>query len=286
MSVSIRGLLGRSHALVPVVRLNGVIFAGGGPLRRGLSLQRVAGLLERAFKTKGAVAVALLVNSPGGSPAQSSLIGQRIRMHAEESGLPVFAFVEDAAASGGYWLACAADEIYADATSIVGSIGVVSAGFGLQEAIAKLGIERRVHTAGERKAILDPFRPEREEDVAHLRILQDQMHERFKGWVRERRGDRLKGSEEELFSGAFWTGEHGVSLGLADGLGEPREVLRRRFGKRVRLVPLERRRGLLSGLLSGGRSPEAEDTSVRFGDLAPAVVEAMEERLLWQRIGL
>ncbi len=280
MSFSLRSLVGASRPLVPVVRLAGPIFAGGGPLRRGLSLQKVAGPLERAFKTKGAKAVALAVNSPGGSPAQSSLIGQRIRHHAKESGLPVIAFVEDAAASGGYWLACAADEIYVDRSSIVGSIGVISAGFGLQEAIAKLGVERRVHTAGTRKMILDPFQPERDEDVAHLTALQREVHDSFKAWVKERRGERLKASEEELFSGAFWTGERGLDLGLADGIGEAREVLRERFGKKVRLIATERRRGFLSNLIGGG-SAEA-----RMESLASAAVDVVEERLAWQRIGL
>ncbi len=280
MALSLRRLFGASHPQVPVVRLTGAIHAGGGALRRGLSLQRVSGPLERAFKMKGAKAVALIVNSPGGSPAQSSLIGGRIRAHAKESGLPVLAFVEDAAASGGYWLACAADEIFVDASSIVGSIGVVSAGFGFQEAIAKIGVERRVHTAGTRKAILDPFRPEQEEDIETLKAIQSEIHEAFKSWVRERRGSRLKASEEDLFTGAFWTGRRGVELGLADGEGQIREVLRERYGKKVKLIPMERKKGFLSGLFGGGQAEQ------RLEDLAPAVVEAVEERLSWQRLGL
>ncbi|MEO1194300.1 MAG: S49 family peptidase [Pseudomonadota bacterium] len=280
MAFSLSRLFGVAPPLVPVVRLAGPIFSGGGPLRRGLSLARVAAPLERAFKMKGAEAVALLINSPGGSPVQSALIGQRIRQLAQEKEIPVLAFVEDAAASGGYWLACAADEIYVDASSIVGSIGVVSAGFGLQDAIAKLGIERRVYTAGTRKVILDPFQPEREEDVAHLRALQAEIHGGFKDWVMSRRGDKLRTEEEDLFSGAFWTGKRGVELGLADGIADPRSHLRARFGEKVRMVAMERKRGLLSGLSGGGRS------EARFDQLAPALIDALDERLAWQRIGL
>ncbi len=280
MAFSLARLVGVSRPLVPVVRLNGPIFTGGDAFRRGLSLQRTATPLERAFKMKGAKAVALIVNSPGGSPAQSSLIGGRIRAHAAESGLPVLAFVEDAAASGGYWLACAADEIFVDASSIVGSIGVVSAGFGFQEAMGKIGVERRLHTAGSRKAILDPFQPEREEDVADLKAIQGEIHDTFKSWVKERRGSRLKGEEDLLFTGAFWTGRRAVELGLADGLGQMREVLRARFGKKVKLVPVELKRGFLSGLLGGG------NTEQRLEDLAPAALNAVEERMAWQRLGL
>src|SRR6185295_15691782 len=209
----------RRGPVVPVVRLSGVIASGGLLGNRGLSIETVAPLLKRAFDTKGAKAVALTINSPGGSPAQSALIGQRIRLLAREKGVKVIAFVEDVAASGGYWLACAADEIIVDPNSIVGSIGVISAGFGFQDLIARFGVERRLHTSGERKSMLDPFRPETPEDVERLHRLQAEIHEGFKGWVRERRAGKLKGDDAMLFSGEFWTGRRGLDLGLVDGLG-------------------------------------------------------------------
>jgi signal peptide peptidase SppA len=281
-------LLQRLHLLptpqvVPVVRLAGVLSAGQAPLRgSGLSLQRVAPTLKKAFTMPGACAVALTINSPGGSAVQSSLIARRIRQLSREKNLPVIAFVEDVAASGGYWLAAAADEIVVDASSIVGSIGVVSGGFGFTEAIKKLGIERRIHTAGEKKGMLDPFRPEKPEEVEHLKALQAEIHRRFIAWVKERRGLKLKGSETELFSGAFWTGESAVKLGLADALGELRGVLRERFGAKVRLVPIERKRSWLGNLL-GGRTAERED---RFVEAGAGLLAAIEERFVWNRFGL
>src|SRR5262245_5451728 len=196
----------RRGPVVPVVRLSGVIASASGLLgSRALSIESVAPLLNRAFNMRGAKAVALSINSPGGSPVQSSLIGQRIRLLADEKDLKVIAFVEDLAASGGYWLACAADEIIVDPNSIVGSIGVVSAGFGFQDLLGRLGVERRVHTAGERKAMLDPFRSEKPEDVERLKRLQAEIHDGFKDWVRRRRAGKLKGDEQFLFSGEFWT---------------------------------------------------------------------------------
>ena len=230
--------------VVPVVRLTGVI-GSAGTFRRGLNLAAIAGPLQRAFATKRAEAVALAINSPGGSPVQSSLIAQRIRDLAEEKGKPVYAFVEDVAASGGYWLACAADEIYVDRSSIVGSIGVISAGFGFQEFIARYGIERRVHTSGERKLILDPFAPEKSEDVTKLEGIQGDIHDAFRALVRERRGDRLKADENALFDGEFWTGAKAVDLGLVDGIGHLRPVLRQRFGDKVQLRVVSAERGWL-----------------------------------------
>ncbi|MCR6630606.1 MAG: S49 family peptidase [Magnetospirillum sp.] len=259
--------------LVSVVRLQGLIAAGGGMLRGGINLANQAGVLKAAFAPKRLAAVALVINSPGGSPVQSALIGKRIRQHAEEKKVPVVAFVEDVAASGGYWLAAAADEIIADPASIVGSIGVVSAGFGFTEAIQRLGIERRVHTQGERKRMLDPFMPERPEDVTRLEALQADIHDGFKEWVRERRQGKLVGDESALFNGDIWTGRQALALGLVDQLGDLRSTMRTRFGEKVRLRLVGARRAPWRRLL-GPRS------------LAPDLLAAIEERLAWNRWGL
>ncbi|HYC04338.1 MAG TPA: S49 family peptidase [Azospirillaceae bacterium] len=274
----IRSLLGKPNPpIVSVLRLSGIIGTMGG-LRPGLSMATTAGLIERAFAPKGQAAVALVINSPGGSPVQSSLIGRRIRALAEEKKVPVIAFVEDVAASGGYWLACAADEIFVDESSIVGSIGVVSSGFGFQGLIERWGIERRVHTAGEHKAMLDPFRPEDPAEVARLKELQGDIHEAFKAWVRGRRGPKLTAPEAELFTGAFWTGRKSVELGLADGVGDARSVLRARFGDKVALRGIaarkpfwQKRFGSMEGLA---------------GSAAAGLVAAAEERAVWARYGL
>lgn len=263
--------------VVAVLRLSGPIGAVGG-FRRGLSLARLAPVIERAFKLANLKAVALAINSPGGSAVQSALIAQRIRVLAAEREVPVIAFVEDVAASGGYWLACAADEIFAQPSSIVGSIGVIAAGFGAADLIGRLGIQRRVYTAGARKAMLDPFRPENADDVARLHAIQADIHGQFQDWVRERRGLRLKGSDDELFSGEFWTGRRGLELGLVDGLDDLRAAMRKRFGERVALR-----------LVSGERGLWRMPWRVR-AELGEALVEetltAIETRALWQRYGL
>jgi signal peptide peptidase SppA len=267
--------------VVSVLRLAGVI-GGLGRFSRGLSLASQAQLIDRAFKMPRLSAVALAINSPGGSPVQSALIGDRIRALAEEKEVPVIAFAEDLAASGGYWLACAADEIYAHDSSIVGSIGVISASFGFPELLSRIGVERRVHTAGERKSMLDPFRAERPEDVERLKAIQAEVHGGFKDYVRARRGDRLKGDEAELFSGEFWTGRRALELGLVDGLGDLRQVMRARFGERVRLKVVDgpRRFRLPLGWATGGLAGPDLAAS------AHALVEAAEERALWSRYGL
>ena len=266
----------RRGPVVPVVRLSGVIASSGLLGNRSLSIETMAPLLKRAFDMRGAKAVALAINSPGGSPVQSALIGQRIRLLADEKKLKVIAFVEDVAASGGYWLACAADEIIVDPHSIVGSIGVISAGFGFQDLIGRIGVERRLHTSGERKSMLDPFRPEKSEDVERLARLQAEIHDGFKDWVRQRRAGKLNGDEQSLFSGEFWTGRRGAELGLVDGLGELRATLQARYGTKVHLPVIGPRRRLLSRFGLG----------LSVDGIGPGTLAALEERLHWQRFGL
>ena len=264
------------HApLVPVIRLSGVI-GQFGPSRRGLTLAALTTSIERAFRMPRAKCVALAINSPGGSPVQSSLIAKRVRTLSDEKQLPVFAFCEDVAASGGYWLACAADEIYAEGASIVGSIGVISASFGFPALLERIGVERRVHTAGDRKAMLDPFRPEDPKDVKHLEALQKDLHDQFKVYVRERRAKRLNANEKTLFNGEFWTGQKALELGLIDGIGNLHSVMREKFGERVRFRQVTRPRGWLQRRLGIER-----ETS-----LAHEFITSIEERAIWARYGL
>ncbi|BDG73911.1 S49 family peptidase [Roseomonas fluvialis] len=260
---------------VALIRLTGLIAARPDPFSGGLSAAGTGPLFDRAFAIKRLAAVILVVNSPGGSPVQSSLIAGQIRRLAERKKVPVIAVAEDAAASGGYWIACAADEIVADAASILGSIGVISAGFGFDRAMARLGVERRLRTAGAEKSFLDPFRPERAEDAARLDDLLGKLHEEFKGWVRARRGARFTAPEETLFSGRFWTGREAVALGLADSLGDAEGEAKRRFGEKARIIRLgARRRPFPWRLLPGAR--EGVD----------AIAAAAEERAAWARLGL
>ena len=230
--------------LVPVIRMQGVIAAQA----RGAALSdaALAPLIERAFAKGKPAAVALSINSPGGSPAQSSLIASRIRRLADEKGIKVYAFVEDVAASGGYYLATAADEIFVDRHSIVGSIGVISAGFGFHELIDRYGIERRVYTAGNSKSMLDPFKPEKAEDVARLRSIQDQIHADFIDQVKTRRGARLSG--DDLFTGEIWVGKAAEDVGLVDGVAHLVPKLKEMFGDKVRIDPYRLRRPFLSRL--------------------------------------
>ena len=257
------------HPRVALLRLSGLIAARGGIGPGGqLNIEAIGPVLERAFALKRAAAVVLAINSPGGSPVQSSLIALRIRQLAEKHKLPVIACVEDAAASGGYWLACAADEIVADPSSIVGSIGVISASFGVEELAAKLGVERRLVTAGEQKSFLDPFRPVQPWERERLEQLLGTLHGEFKGWVRARRGERLKAPESELFNGRFWTGREALPLGLVDLLGDARGEIRRRFGEKAQIVPF------------GVKRPPLPLRRLR------GAAVRVEERAAWGRLGL
>lgn len=286
---------GEGPPVVAVLRLNGVIGAVSN-FRSGLSITDLAEPIEEAFKMKNAKAVALIINSPGGSPVQSSLIFKRIRALAVEKELPVYAFVEDVAASGGYMLACAADEVYADESSIVGSIGVISSGFGFTGLIEKVGIERRVHTSGENKSSLDPFVKENPEDVQRLLDLQSEVHENFKQLVRASRGDRLKegDGQTKLFTGEFWAGAKGVELGLIDGIGDIRATMREKFGDKVdmRIVGskqswMRKMMGMSSATPSQGTTSMIDGLPSNIaGNLAQGLVETLETKNLWSRFGL
>jgi signal peptide peptidase SppA len=268
----VRRKLGSGPAIVPVVRLSGVIASDSRPGR--LNIEAVAPLLKRAFDVKSAPAIAVVVNSPGGSPVQSRLIAKRIRDLADANSKPVLVFVEDAAASGGYFIATAGDEIIADPSSIVGSIGVIFAGFGFVGALERLGVERRVHTAGRNKSTLDPFLPEKPEDIERIKRMETDIHEVFIGWVKARRGARLTANDDELFTGEFWSGVRGLELGLIDSLGDMHEVLTSRYGKDVELK-----------LISPKRSLFALPRLVAAGLFADGAAQ-IEDRLLWNRLGL
>ena len=270
-------------AVVPVVRLSGVIGAVT-PLRPGMSLAGVARTLERAFATKNAKAVALVINSPGGSPVQSRQIYLRIRQLATEKKLPVLVFVEDVAASGGYMIACAGDEIFCDPSSILGSIGVVGGFFGFQELIKKVGIERRLYTAGSHKAMLDPFLPENPDDVARVKALQREIHAIFIALVKQSRGTRLKGADDVLFTGEYWAGETSISLGLADAIGDLRSTLRARYGDKVRTPVIAPATGILSGLL-GRRSAGTLASLESVPGLPEELISALESRAIWAKFG-
>lgn len=272
-------------AVVPVVRLSGIIGAVT-PLRPGMTLAGVARVLERAFSVRNAKAVALVINSPGGSPVQSRQIYLRIKQLAAEKKLRVLVFVEDVAASGGYMIACAGDEIFCDPSSILGSIGVVGGTFGFQEAIKRLGIERRLYTAGAHKAMLDPFLPENPDDVARLKALQREIHQIFIALVKESRGARLKGADDTLFTGEYWAGESSIALGLADGIGDIRSTLRARYGEKVLTPVIAQPSGLLSGLL-GRKSPGAGQLSAMesMAGLPDELISAVETRAIWAKFG-
>ena len=258
---------------IPTLRLAGVI-GQAGIARSGLTISGIEKLVDKLFADKKAPAVALIINSPGGSPTQSSLIAEKIINLAKEKNKKVYAFVEDVAASGGYWLACAADEIYLDLNSIVGSIGVISPGFGFVDLIKKIGIERRVYTSGKSKSFLDPFKEEKKEDIDRLKNIQEQIHENFIEYVMKRRGKKISHSEEsEIFSGLFWVGKKGVELGLADGIGSINSVLMEKFGKKVKIKIIDQKKSFLQKRLS---------SSINSND----ILNRLEEMIMWSRYGL
>jgi serine protease SohB len=274
--------------VVPVVRLTGVI-GFSTPLRPGLSIAGVAKTLDRAFAVRNARAVALVINSPGGSAVQSHLIFQRIRALSDEKKVPIIAFVEDVAASGGYMIACAGDEIVCDPASIVGSIGVIGASFGFPEAMKRLGIERRIYTAGEHKSMLDPFLPEQEEDVARLKAIQRDIHDMFIGLVRGRRGARLAGPENTMFSGEYWVAKTAKEFGLIDQIGDVRSFLRQRFGENVVMPPIASERSLFGRRTPGVTGVSAErilDGVFDRAGLVDDIISAIETRAIWARFGL
>jgi len=274
--------------VVAVVRLGGIIGAGT-PLRPGLTLNSVGAVLETAFKSRHAKAVVLAINSPGGSPVQSNLIYTRIRALAKQHELPVYVFCEDVAASGGYWLACAGDEIYADSNSIIGSIGVIAAGFGFTGLIKKIGVDRRVYTAGESKNILDPFKAENAGDIKRLKSLQKEIHESFKALVIKSRGDILKAAERKLFSGEFWTGAKALELGLIDGIGDMRAIMREKFGDEVNFKLVAANKSWLKRRLNPASSYgfiTGRGGQSLVQGLGDDVISAIEERAIWSRYGL
>jgi signal peptide peptidase SppA len=273
----------KKGVVIPVVRLHGPIMSGGSRFRPALNLSSIAGQLEKAFGMKDSPAVALSINSPGGSPVQSRMIYDRIRALAEEKNKRVLVFVEDVAASGGYMIAIAGDEIIADATSIVGSIGVVSGGFGFPELLKKIGVERRVYTAGENKVILDPFQPEKESDIEYLKTLQLEIHEIFIDMVKARRSTVLA-DDPTLFSGLFWTGRKGLELGLVDRLGGLREEIKTRYGKDARLELIGAQKGLF-GRRAPGIGALAAPDQIAVQAVA-GLAETLEEKALWGRYGL
>ena len=263
---------------IPTLRLSGVI-GNSGVLRSGLNLQGIDKLLDKLFADKKSPAVALIINSPGGSPTQSSLIAASIILRAKKKKKQVIAFVEDVAASGGYWLACAADEIYIDDNSILGSIGVISPGFGFVNLLKKAGIERRVYTSGKSKSFLDPFKQEKVEDIKKLKNIQEQIHENFINYVKERRGKKLvKQKEKEIFSGLFWIGKKAIELGLADGIGHITQILKNKFGENVKIKLIEQKKSFLQRKLSSSIPYSIIDTD--------KLIEKVEEKALWARYGL
>lgn len=279
-----RSLRGDTAGNVAIVALHGPIMPAKRGGRPGLNLEGIERQLAKAFTVPDLKAVALAINSPGGSPVQSAMIMERIRDLGKRTGIPVIAFAEDVAASGGYMIALSADEIIAHPASLVGSIGVIYAGFGFTGVMKKFGVERRIHTAGKSKAFLDSFTPEKKADVEHLKAIQKDVFKYFQDLVVERRGKRLKGPKTKVFSGLVWSGEEALKLGIVDGLGEMTTVLKERFGEKVRFVRIAPPKSLLGNLLGGGASARAPENLAMFS--AEELLTALETRMWWNRFGL
>ena len=259
---------------IPTLRLSGVI-GQAGFMRSGLSINSLDKLIEKLFADKKSPAVALIINSPGGSPAQSSLIAEKIIKKSKEKNKKVISFVEDVAASGGYWLACASDEIYIDTNSILGSIGVISPGFGFVELIKKIGVERRVYTSGKSKSFLDPFKEEKEEDIKRLKNIQEQIHENFISYVKNRRGSKIREKDfDEVFSGLFWVGKKAIDLGLADGLGSIYDIIQQRFGKKAKIKIIDQKKSFIQRKLSSSLLD------------SETIMQKIEEKAMWSKFGL
>jgi len=278
-NVPIIGGIFKPKPKVAILRLSGFI-ADAGMKRGGISYHKYRSFIDEAFDVFDLKAVALVINSPGGSPAQSQLIGDHIRRLADQKDVPVYAFIEDVAASGGYWLACAADEIYGVSSSIAGSIGVISAGFGFKDLIEKHGVERRVHTSGKDKSFLDPFIEEKPADVKRLKALQSDMHEIFKDWVRARRGTRLVGADKDVFEGQFWTIDKATELGIVDGVGEVRSFAKEKFGESIKFAEFGPEKKLMPSLFGfDARSSAA-------ASIPDDIAEAIETKAAWGRFGI
>ena len=259
---------------IPTLRLSGVI-GQAGFMRSGLNITSLDKLIDKLFADKKSPAVALIINSPGGSPTQSSLIAEKIIKKSKEKNKKVISFVEDVAASGGYWLACASDEIYIDTNSILGSIGVISPGFGFVELIKKIGIERRVYTSGKSKSFLDPFKEEKEEDISRLKNIQEQIHENFISYVKNRRGSKIQEKDfDEVFSGLFWVGKKAIDLGLADGLGSIYDIIQQRFGKKAKIKIIDQKKSFIQRKLSSSLLD------------SESIMQKIEEKAMWSKFGL
>ena len=265
----------KKKKVVPHVRLTGII-GSAGRFKQGIELANQRNILKKAFSVKKISHVAISINSPGGSPVQSHLIYSYIRQLAEKNKVKVLVFAEDVAASGGYFIACAGDEIFANSSSIIGSIGVISASFGFKDLIQKIGVERRVYTAGKNKSTLDPFREEKEEDIKRLKTIQLELHEDFIKVVKQSRGVKLKDPEKNnIFTGEFWTGKTSLKLGLVDGIGNADQVLKEKFGDKVIIKSFEKPKGFIARKLSSSIQNPIEK-----------IANTIEEKSLWQKFGL